>query len=112
MRVSYQDFMYAVEYMQHNKVVLSANVSKIKGLLSPCQQCVLRSGKAVYFVADELANKLALTSLDRPRAVKVTKLPTAHSDSKKQEIKRRWEEAVKQQEASMMELANMMEDDL
>lgn len=110
MRVSFEDFLLAVEFVHYNKPSLKA--AKVNGLTSPCQQCTLRGGTAVYMVCDDLAVQLSLTSLDKPLVEHVTKLPLHDSESHKREAKKKWLNEVRRQEKNLADLSAMFEEDL
>lgn len=113
MRVDYEDYLTALDYVVTHPVVLDDTCNRYKGLRASMHVCHLMRGKPVFFVEDSLAVMLGLTNLDKPKvAEKVQKLETREPDSHKRDVIRRWEQKVKQERDKITKFAELFDEEL
>ena len=112
MRVSYEDYLTALDYIQTVSVELDNSTSCYKGLKVSLHVCHLKSGKPLYYAADSLAVMLGLTNLEKPIQKKTTKLELKESDSYKREVKKKWEDDMRKQRSKIAAFAEMFEEEL
>jgi hypothetical protein len=111
MQVSEDDFYKAIDYLK-SKPKLSDNVIKVVGQKTPCYVSVMRSGKLLYYVVDEIAYVLGLQAKEVLKTQAPRKLPTQEPEHRKAEADKLFKQEMLRQRRELSKLSELFEDEL
>jgi hypothetical protein len=111
MQVSEDDFYKAIDYLK-SKPSLSDNLIKVVGQKTPCYVSVMRSGKLLYYVADEVGYVLGLQAKEVLKTQAPRKLPTQEPQHRKAEADKLFKAEMLKQRKQLGRLADLFEEEL